>query len=35
MIKSAEVTGRLEEAMVFLADYLEKEVSWRSKCVTR
>ncbi|MEK7634380.1 MAG: type II secretion system F family protein [Patescibacteria group bacterium] len=31
MIKSAEVTGRLEEAMVFLADYLEKEVSWRSK----
>lgn len=31
MIKSAEVTGKLEEAMVFLADYLEKEVSWRSK----
>ena len=31
MIRSAEVTGRLEEAMSFLANYLEKEVSWRSK----
>lgn len=25
LIKSAEVTGRVQEAMVFLADYLEKE----------
>lgn len=25
LIRSAEVTGRLEEAMIFLADYLEKE----------
>ncbi len=31
MIRSAEITGRLEEAMVFLADYLEKEVAWRSR----
>lgn len=31
MIRSAEVTGKLEESMVFLADYLEKEVGWRSK----
>ncbi len=30
-IRSAEVTGRLEETMTFLADYLEKEVNWRSK----
>ena len=26
MIRSAEITGRLEEASVFMADYLEKEV---------
>ncbi len=31
MIRSAEITGRLESAMSFLADYLEKEVSWRAK----
>lgn len=30
-IRSAEVTGHLEESMVFLADYLEKETNWRSK----
>jgi type IV pilus assembly protein PilC len=30
-IRSAEVTGRLEETMSFLADYLEKETNWRSK----
>ena len=31
MIKSAEITGRLEEAMNFLADYLDKETAWRSR----
>jgi len=31
MIRSAEITGRLEEAMIFLADYLDKEVIWRSR----
>jgi type IV pilus assembly protein PilC len=31
MIRSAEITGRLEEAMVFLADYLDKESMWRSR----
>lgn len=31
MVRSAEITGRLDEAMVFLADYLEKESIWRSK----
>lgn len=31
MVRSAEVTGRLEQALVFLADYLEKETQWRSK----
>lgn len=31
MIRSAEITGRLEEATVFLADYLEKETNWRSR----
>jgi type IV pilus assembly protein PilC len=31
MIRSAEITGRLEEAMVFLADYLEKELMWRTR----
>ncbi|MBI4993779.1 type II secretion system F family protein [Candidatus Wolfebacteria bacterium] len=31
MIKSAEITGRLEESMIFLADYLEKEGMWKSK----
>jgi type IV pilus assembly protein PilC len=34
MIRSAEVTGRLEEAMQFLADYMEKEAQWRSKMVS-
>ncbi len=31
MVHSAEVTGRLEQALVFLADYLEKEAQWQSK----
>lgn len=31
MIRSAEITGRLQEASAFLADYLEKEVQWQSK----
>ncbi len=31
MIRSAEITGRLEEAAKFLADYLEKESIWKSK----
>jgi len=31
LIRSAEITGRLEETMSFLADYLEKEVGWKSK----
>ncbi|TRZ65008.1 MAG: type II secretion system F family protein [Spirochaetia bacterium] len=31
MIRSAEITGRLEEAAKFLADYLEKELTWRNK----
>lgn len=33
MIRSAEVTGRLEEAMLFLAGYLEKEAQWKGKIV--
>lgn len=31
MVRSAEITGRLEEVMGFLADYLEKESIWRSR----
>ncbi len=31
LVKSAEVTGRVQEAMVFLADYLEKETTLISK----
>lgn len=31
MIRSAEVTGRLEEAMLFLASYMEREAEWKSK----
>ncbi len=31
MIRPAEVTGRLEQAMTFLADYLEKEWVWVSR----
>ena len=31
MIRSAEVTGRLEEAMLFLAAYMEREAEWKSK----
>lgn len=31
LIRSAEVTGRVEEAMTFLADYLEKETSLMGK----
>ena len=31
MIRSAEITGRLEEAMLFLAEYLDKEVMWHSR----
>ena len=33
MVRSAEVTGRLEESMLFLAAYIEKEAQWRSKIV--
>lgn len=31
MVRSAEITGHLEEAMIYLADYLEKEKIWRSR----
>jgi len=31
MIRSAEITGRLEESMIFLADYLDKELAWKSR----
>ncbi len=31
MIRSAEVTGGLEQALTFLAGYLEKEVQWKGK----
>lgn len=31
LVKSAEVTGRVQEAMAFLADYLEKETALISK----
>src|SRR3990167_1448508 len=31
MVRSAEVTGRMEEVMTFLADYLEKEAGLISK----
>ncbi|MFH1346886.1 MAG: type II secretion system F family protein [Spirochaetota bacterium] len=31
MIRSAEITGSLEEAAKFLADYLEKELTWKNK----
>ena len=31
LIKSAEVTGRIEESMIFLADYLEKEANLVTK----
>ncbi|MDI6717801.1 MAG: type II secretion system F family protein [Patescibacteria group bacterium] len=31
IIKSAEITGHLEEALIYLADYLEKERMWRQK----
>lgn len=31
MVRSAEVTGRLEQALIFLADYLEKEAQWQGK----
>jgi len=33
VVRSAEITGRLDESMKFLADYAEKEVSWKSKLV--
>ena len=33
MIRSAEVTGKLEETMKFLADYMEKEAKWHAKVV--
>jgi len=33
MIRSAEITGRLEEAAIFLADYIEKQNIWRSKMI--
>ena len=31
MVRSAEVTGRMEQTMNFLADYIEKEVDITSK----
>ncbi|MEK7162961.1 MAG: type II secretion system F family protein [Patescibacteria group bacterium] len=31
MIRSAEITGQLEGAMVFLADYIDKEAMWISR----
>jgi len=31
MVRSAEITGRLEGAMAFLADHLEREAVWRMK----
>lgn len=31
MVRTAEITGRLEEAMLFLADYIDKESMWRSR----
>jgi len=31
MVRSAEVTGRLEKTMSFLADYIEKEAKWHAK----
>lgn len=34
MIRSAEVTGRLEEALTFLAAYMEKENEWQSKIIS-
>ncbi len=33
MIRSAEITGRLEEAMNYLANYLEKQKLWRSRVI--
>jgi len=33
MVRSAEVTGRLEAALLFLASYLEKEAGWQGKIV--
>jgi type IV pilus assembly protein PilC len=31
MVRSAEVTGRLEESMLFLASYMEREAKWKGK----
>ncbi len=31
MVRSAEITGRMEEAMGFLADHLERDSVWRNK----
>jgi type IV pilus assembly protein PilC len=33
MIRSAEVTGRLQEAMMYLGAYIEKENEWQSKII--
>jgi len=33
MIRSAEITGRLEEAIIYLAEYIEKQKLWRSRIV--
>lgn len=33
MIRSAELTGRLEEALGYLAGFLEKQKAWRSKII--
>ncbi len=31
MVRTAEVSGRLEETTLFIANYLEKEVTWQSR----
>lgn len=33
MIRSAEITGRLEEAVVYLAAYVEKQKLWRARII--
>lgn len=33
MVRSAEITGRLEEAVTYLASYVEKQKLWRSRII--
>ena len=33
MIRSAEITGRLEESVIYLAAYIEKQKLWRSRLI--